>query len=372
MSHTVEKIALKSPSPGTRRFLTVHRFNSQKAGPKVYLQAALHADEWPGLLTLQHLLDQLIELDAQDKLAGEIVLVPYANPIGMDQKINGTVLGRQSFSAEGNFNRNWPDLSAVALKALARDPKVSVAGIRADLLEAVQQLPTQTPLNHLKATLLGLSIDSDIMLDVHCDSEALVHIYSNYRHQEQAHLLAKYMRSPVLLLEDEPGGSPFDASHVLPWVAVEHAGYKASCFSVTIELRGFADVNDQMAKQDAQGLLNYLIAEKVVDLPLVNAEFDEIAVTNLDAVDSVMAPCSGIICWKKSLGEYIEKDQLIAEVVDIECQYPEQSRTPIYSRATGILFATAMGKLVTEGDNVGKIAGNAKLENISGGGLLSL
>ncbi len=374
MSHTVEKIALKSPSPGTRRFLTVHKFKGERPGPKVYLQAALHADEWPGLLALQHLLQELLVLDEQGKIFGEIVLVPYANPIGMDQKINGTVLGRQSFSAEGNFNRNWPDFSAVAKNAVAQDANVSVTKIREDLLEAVQHLPTQTPLNHLKATLLSLSIDADIMLDVHCDSEAIVHIYSNYRHQQQAHLLAQHMRSPVVLLEDEPGGSPFDASHVLPWVTIEGSGIPACCFSVTIELRGFADVNDEMAKQDAAGLLSYLAAEKVLDLEQVSDQslFNEIAVTNLDAVDSVTSPSTGIICWKASLGVIVEKDQLIAEVVDIECEQPENSRTPIYSRATGILFATAMGKLVTEGDNVGKIAGNEALDNVTGGGLLSL
>lgn len=374
MSHTVEKISLKSPSPGTRRFLTVHKFIGERSGPKVYLQAALHADEWPGLLTLQHLLQSLIALDKQGKICGEIVLVPYANPIGMDQKINGTVLGRQSFSAEGNFNRNWPDLSSVAENAVAQDSNVSVAKIREDLLAAVRQLPTQTPLNQLKATLLSLSIDADIMLDVHCDSEAIVHIYSNYRHQDQAYLLARHMRSPVVLLEDEPGGSPFDAAHVRPWIAVENDGIPDSCFSVTIELRGFADVNDQMAKQDAQGLLSYLAAEKVVEIEQADEAtlFNDIAVTNLDAVDSVTAPVTGIICWKVSIGDKVEKGQLVAEIVDIECADPDSSRTAIYTRATGILFATVMGKLVTEGDNVGKIAGNEMLDNLSGGGLLSL
>jgi predicted deacylase len=374
VTHTVEKIALKSPSPGTRRFLTVHKFVGERAGPKVYLQAALHADEWPGLLALQHLLQKLIALDSQGKICGEIIVVPYANPIGLDQKINGTVLGRHSFSAEGNFNRNWPDFSGIAKNAIQQDANVSVAKIREDLLAAVQQLPTQTPLNHLKAALLSLSIDADIMLDVHCDSEALVHIYSNYRHQQQAHLLAQHMRSPVVLLEDEPGGSPFDAAHVRPWIAVEKDGVPDSCFSVTIELRGFADVNDQMAKQDAAGLLSYLAAEKVVDIEPVSDDslFNDIAVTDLDAVDSVMAPSSGIICWRVSLGAKVEKDQLIAEIVDIESEDPSKGRISIYSRAAGILFATAMGKLVTEGDNVGKIAGNEVLDNIGGGGLLSL
>ena len=56
MPRVTEKIALASPSPGTRRSLKVHRFGAPGARPKAYFHAALHADEWPGLLTLNHLI----------------------------------------------------------------------------------------------------------------------------------------------------------------------------------------------------------------------------------------------------------------------------------------------------------------------------
>ena len=370
MSHYVEKISLKSPSPGTTRFLTVHRFISEHGGPKVYLQAALHADEWPGLITLQHLLAQLIDLDAKGLLKGEIILVPYANPIGMDQSINGTLLGRHSFSGEGNFNRNWPDLSAVALKALETE-NPSVDNVKMALLQAVKSLVSVTPLQQLKKTLLSLSIDADIVLDLHCDSQALLHLYSNYRHVEQAKILAEHLQIPVLLLEDEPGGSPFDAAHTLPWIAVEKQLFH-SCFSATIELRGEADVNDTFAAQDAQGILSFLGTQGVVlDGDYVVEPF-VVATTDLTAVDAVVAPISGIICWKVQLGDVVEKGQLIAEVVDLTAAAPTQGRTDVYSRTTGVLFAQRGAKLVTEGDNVAKIAGSEVLENVGGGGLLAL
>lgn len=370
MSHTVEKISLKSPSPGTARFLTVHRFIGTKSGPKVYLQAALHADEWPGLITLQHLLQHFIDLDAQGQLRGEIVVVPYANPIGMDQNINGTLLGRHSFSGEGNFNRNWPDLSEVAAKALdTQNP--GVQPIKNALLAAVKSLPSMTPLQQLKQTLLSLSIDADIVLDLHCDSQALLHLYSNYRHVEQAKILAEHLQIPVLLLEDEPGGSPFDAAHILPWIAVEES-LSHSCFCATVELRGEADVNDQLAAQDAKGLLTFLSSQGSIDNLDYCVEPFVVTTTDLTAVDAVVAPASGIICWKVSLGDVVEKGQIIAEVVDLTAAVPSKGRTIVYSRSTGMLFAQRSAKLVTEGDNVAKIAGSEALENISGGGLLSL
>ncbi|EPJ49193.1 MAG: hypothetical protein OFPII_02320 [Osedax symbiont Rs1] len=372
MSHIVEKIPLKSSSPGTCRFLTVHKFIGDKAGPKVYLQAALHADEWPGLLTLQHLLAQLIELEQQNKINGEIILVPYANPIGMSQKINGVVLGRQSFSAEGNFNRNWPDFASAVSFLQEQVSQPSVEQVKSALREEVQKLPRHTPLNELKATLLSLSIDADIVLDLHCDSVALVHIYSNYRHQAAAELLAAYIRSPVVLLEDEPGGSAFDAAHILPWVALEHTGMAHSCFSATVELRGFADVNDDFARQDAAGLLAFLGAQKAVQIADSERPVTAVLAADLAAVDSVMAPSTGIFCLSVCLGDKVAKGQAIGEIVNIEADDPAHGRVKVYSRTRGILFAINTVKLVCEGDNIAKIAGTELLENTTGGSLLTL
>jgi predicted deacylase len=76
MAHTIETVALLSSSPGAQRRLKVHRIGNRGAGPKVYVQAAFHANETPGLLILHHLLDLAREADNQGKVLGELVLVP--------------------------------------------------------------------------------------------------------------------------------------------------------------------------------------------------------------------------------------------------------------------------------------------------------
>ena len=43
-----ERLPLLTASPGSARHLTIYRFGTPGARPKVYLQAALHADETPG------------------------------------------------------------------------------------------------------------------------------------------------------------------------------------------------------------------------------------------------------------------------------------------------------------------------------------
>ncbi len=92
MTKSFERIALPSPSPGTSRVLNLHRYGAPGARPKAYLQAALHADEWPGLLVLHHLIGRLDE--ARDDVAGEMVVVPSANPVGLAQLLNVRLVGR--------------------------------------------------------------------------------------------------------------------------------------------------------------------------------------------------------------------------------------------------------------------------------------
>ncbi|EPJ53707.1 MAG: hypothetical protein OFPI_09620 [Osedax symbiont Rs2] len=372
MTHFIEKIELKTATPGVRRFLKVHRFKSKKPGPKVYLHAGLHADEWPGLLTLQHLITRLISLDEQELLAGEIVIVPFANPIGMDQRLNGSVIGRYSFSGEGNFNRNWPDLTPAAQACLLKNPKASVEDVRQALREAVAELPTHTPLCHLRAILLSLSIDADIILDLHCDSQALLHIYGHHLQSEQSELLAKHLACPIVLLEDEVGASPFDASHVTPWLALAKYSIPLSCFSVTIELRGFADVNDHLAAQDAEGILSFLASNAITTAEITQQPPVKTRVTRLEGVDTISAAVCGIICWKIALGDQVDKGQLIAEIADIEADNPLEGRTPIYSKTQGVLFTTTLARLVTTGEIIAKIAGPEPLENTHGGSLLML
>ncbi|MRI34747.1 hypothetical protein EOPP23_17330 [Endozoicomonas sp. OPT23] len=377
MTHTVSKIPLLSPTPGTERHLKIHRFGQQGVGLKVYIQAALHADEWPGLLTLQHLIGVLKKVEQNDGIKGEIVLVPYANPIGMDQRVNGVVLGRHSFSGQGNYNRNWPDLSVMAEEAVMNiKPEASIkqkqASIKKALKTGANLLPKMTPLDELKAVLLSESIDSDIVLDVHCDSEALPHIYCNKKQLSESLELAYDMACPVLLIEDMPEGDPFDSAQIKPWLAVEKSGIPSGCHSVTLELRGQSDVSDSLAISDALGIVRFLSRRGVIDGVTSEAPEVKIHQSNLAAVDSVRSPASGIVVWEKELGDSVTKDETIAHIVDLDADDPSLGRLPVVARSSGLLFSRQRDALVSHGDRIAKIAGDSILENIYGDGLLAL
>ena len=158
MTHRVEKITLPNQSAGVTREITVHRFGTEGARPKAYIQASLHADEFPAMLVAQKLLPLLIEADAKGEITGEIILLPYANPIGLSQMIGGVVNGRYASDGTGNFNRNWPNLTkSVAEKLQGRLTGTvddDVAAVRSALRDAVADLSDRTETGAMRKTLI--------------------------------------------------------------------------------------------------------------------------------------------------------------------------------------------------------------------------
>ncbi|MDO8359591.1 MAG: succinylglutamate desuccinylase/aspartoacylase family protein, partial [Devosia sp.] len=73
--------SFRGDTPGTMTELTFYRIGPADAPEKVYLQAALHADEQPGTMVLHHLLPMLRQADEQELLRARFVVLPMANPL---------------------------------------------------------------------------------------------------------------------------------------------------------------------------------------------------------------------------------------------------------------------------------------------------
>jgi predicted deacylase len=109
MRHQLHELI--APVPGTARQIHSFHFGPQQAAGKVYIQSSLHADELPGMLVAWHLKMRLAELAAAGRLLSEIVLVPIANPVGLEQVLMDIPLGRYELESGQNFNRLFVDLS---------------------------------------------------------------------------------------------------------------------------------------------------------------------------------------------------------------------------------------------------------------------
>lgn len=358
-----ETIALPSASPGTTRRIEVLRFGTPGARPKVYLQAGLHADELPGMLVLHRLSRLLSQAAEAGDIRGEIVLVPVANPIGLAQHVQGYLRGRVESGASSNFNRGYPDLAQAAgdavAGALGPDPAANVATIRAAMAGALAALEPKSELDALRNALVGLALDADLVLDLHADNEAAVHLYTGTPLWPDAADIAGETGAVAVLLAEVSGGNPFDEALSGPWWALARrypdVPIPPACLAVTVELRSNNDVDPDLAAADAGALLRILMRRGVVagdpgPLP------DSVEATPLDAMSQVIAPAAGLVVYRAALGTRVGTGDLVAEIVD-----PLGPTTPVHARTTGVLFARHDQPIAWPGKVIGKIAGSESL-----------
>jgi predicted deacylase len=348
--------------------LTSYRFGKLSgtpgSGKKVYIQASLHADEVPAMLVAHVLRRELERLEAEGRIRGEIILVPAANPIGLSQMVHATPFGRYDLASGVNFNRNYKHVAA-ELKAslqgkLGPDAQANVALVREHARRAVAGWKTENPTQDLKKTLLSMAIDADIMLDLHCDNEAVLHLYTGTPLAEQVKPLAALLGAHATLLARESGGEPFDeACSRLWWELADHFGTDTpipmACIGVTVELRGEMDVRYDLAEQDAQALLQYLARQGVIDIALAPLPALIAEPTPLEGVEPLAAPHSGVLVFLKRLGERVQENEPVADIVN-----PVSGKvTTLRATRAGVLFASTAHRHLLRGMHVCKIAGGS-------------
>ena len=355
------RIELTSPSPGTSRHLLAHRLGQVGARPKAYLQAAIHADELPGVLVLRHLLELLQEAERQGRILGEIVLVPMANPIGAAQSVMQSHLGRFDLARMTNFNRGWPDFTSALVERMAGrlsdDAGANVAAARAVLRQLADELPAADENAGLRRELTRLAVDADIVLDLHCDLEAAMHLYLGTPLWPDAADLAAEVGAEAVLLDEQSGGHPFDEAFSAPWWSLAGAfperPVAAACLATTLEYRGQRDVSDGLARSDAEALLRFLIRRGLVagdagPLPRARCE-----ATPLTGAMMIPAPIGGIVLFDVEPGQPVVAGQRVARMVD-----PLQSgETGVTAPAAGRVFARCLRGFARQGDVIVKVAG---------------
>ena len=304
---------MPSSSPGTRRQLDFIHYGIAGQGPKAYLQAALHADEIPGLLVLHKLIPMLDAADARGAITGNIVLAPIANPIGSSQHLFGELAGRYDQESGGNFNRGYPDLAHQIAEEigsqLGDDAEQNTRLIRGAAVKILSERSVPDEVGALKNTLVLHAIDADIALDLHCDFESIMHLYTGTPLWDEARDLAAYLGAKVTLLATVSGGNPFDEalsglwwqlSELLPGRPIPNA-----CMAATIELRGKADVEEQQAESDARALYYYLQSRGVISGKLPEPPALPGEATPLSGVEKVRAPFAGVVSSERSPGDHI-------------------------------------------------------------------
>lgn len=368
--HSIDFRKLPPSILAGERTLNVHRYGHPAARPKIYIQAALHSDELPAALAAHHLIQLLDAAADRGDILGQVIVVPLANPIGMGQMVNGSHIGQAELVSGRNFNRGWPDLSAGLEEAvssrLTQDAERNVAIIREAIGEKLSAFRVTSEFSWLQRELCQLAYDADFVLDMHCDDDAVLHLYTMPQFWPDLADLAGDISAEACLLCDDSKSHCFDETFSLPWTnLVKRIGDKVpvpyACKTVTLEFRGQSDVSDHLAAADAAGLFRFLQRRGAVVGSAPEVSRTAIEVGMLDAADIVEAPAGGIIAYHVRPGDRVKKGDVIAHLIDPGANVSTGVRRAVTATVDGLVMSARRRKLVALGDYVVMIIGKESL-----------
>ena len=357
---------------GTQHSLKAWHFGTPGARPKVYIQAGIHADELPANLVAARLLPLLQQADAEGKIAGEVILVPVANPIGFNNVGLRSFNGRYHLPSGENYNRNFPDVSEAVLAAIdgrmANGREADLATVRAAIARALDNAAPSNEAQALRLELMKMACDADIVLDLHTDSDAEMHLYLDEDHWPEAADLAALLDAKIVMFARASGGGPFEETIAWPYVKVREI-YGADAIdlplTVVVELRGEYDTSHALAQQDAAALLAFLQARGAI-----KGKADVPAFTGMagpfSATQTLRCTAAGIIVFTAGLGDMVEPDQVLAEIIDPLADPQDAVAAQIRAAGKGRFFAHTNQRLAWPGEVIGKVQCEAPLPERKG------
>lgn len=368
---------LAGDAPGHSTTLYWYSAGPEDAPAKVYLQAALHADEQPGTMALHHLLPMLRDADRASTLAARFVVFPSVNPLGLATRVQRRHIGRYDLETGINFNRRWPDLyHAVADRLTGRfteDASANVALIRGAVGDWLRAQQPVTAAQRLRRLIMLAAHDADIMLDLHCDDESLKHIFTSPDLMPGLQDLADRMQVAATLTAEDSGGGSFDevlpnlfrkAQRANPDVPIPMAAETA-----TLEYRGQADTHDHFGKEDAQGLFDFFAGRGLIAAKTTPAR-PAPGPTPFEATEVLRADRPGLLAYRVALGDQVKKGDIVADIIAMDGPEAFLARTPLRAGTDGLILSRATAKYAVTGSSVAKIVGTEVLPSRAGGYLL--
>lgn len=346
------RIPLTCGIPGTETAITAFRYGPEQGVRKVYVQASLHADELPGSLAAWQLCERLQALELQERIQAQIVVVPLCNPLGLRQMLLYNHEGRFDLATGQNYNRlrtvvfyaeTLARLQAEGAPVLGQDAGANRETIRAAMRAALDERQPGNTLEALHIALLRLACDADLVLDLHCDKHAVLHLYTLPQLWPHLEPLARWLGSQCQIVSEDSQAQSFDEVVSVPWTMLQQvfadADIPLACHAATVELRGERDLSRQWAQQDADAILHYLHhlgdirlpADAIRPMPALVREPHP-----LSGLVYVVAPVAGIVVYHVQPGVWVEQGQLLAEVIDPVLQ----QCVPVCSPVEGFVFAT--------------------------------
>jgi len=342
-------VTIPGDMPGLSYSLTVLRFaGSDPKAPKAYLQAALHGNELPGVAALHVLIPKLQAAEAEGRLKGSITVVPFANPIGLNQFQWDDHQGRFFYGSRTNFNRAFALIDTPDPALLTDDTD----GVSCD--------------RRLKATLQKLSLDADLVLDLHCDNEGPNYLYMPAELWPHSADLAAALDCGAVLTFEGGTDASFDEAAFRPHLASSNFERRVVA---TVELKGIHDVGPETAQKDGEGLYRFLVGRGVIadKAAAPVGPFTGKGVAQ-SYVEMVRAPVGGMAFFHVKPGDVVKAGQLIAELIPVPGDL--SAVVPVHAVAPGLVLTRVLARAIRVGDDLVKIVGDKRSVTAKDGGAL--
>ena len=367
-------VLLRGDTPGESTEFTYYVIGPPDAPEKVHLQAALHADEHPGTMVLHHLLPRLRHADERNLTRARFTVMPMVNPLGMGNLSFRHHIGRYDPNSGINYNRRWPDLFAAVRQQLAGrlkdDEAFNVALIRRTVAQWIDAQQPRSAAEQLRLLVLREAHDAEFVLDLHCDDDSQLHIFTSPELMPELQDLADWMGAAATLTAADSGGGSFD--EVLPQlyrkVAATNPGKPVPMASATatLEYRGQYDVFDELGADDARRLYGFLCERNLIDDDPGSRPARAPEATPFEATEIVRVDRPGLLAYRVELGERVRKGQPIADLIALDGPEAFMARTAILAGTDGFILSRARSKYVPRGASVAKIVGTVPLPSRKG------
>ena len=368
---------IPSDTPGASYGLQYYRFGKAGQGRKVFMQAGLHADEQPGMMILHHLLPMLEAAEAEGKLNAEFVIMPMVNPLGMAHIQFHTHRGRYHPAIGLNYNRGWVDLDKALFghagdlsTGLGDDAAVNRQFILSHLQDWHDAFQPVTALDHLRHAVTREAMDADMVFDLHCDDEALNHIFIVPQLMPDYQDLSDWMGAAATLTAEDSGGGSFDEIWPGLWIKLARR-YVGRDFgdlplAATLEYRGQHDVDDSVNRKDAENLYGFLAGRGLIADDVGAPLRQSPQALPLNATETLRVSAHGLLAYRVDLGATVRKGDVIADLIDLDGDGFARHRTPICAGTDGLIISRNMIKYVRPGMSIAKIVGDVPLASRTG------
>lgn len=325
--------------------------------PQVYIQSSIHGAEVQGNGVVLHLIDHFIKNPPQ----GTVVLVPNVNPFAINQRMGDYGYSRFDPSTGENWNRMYANITCCTTSEKTAADQIVIEEfltqiqnpsnipniiqkLRAEILDRLNKRLEQA---NSYAQKLALQIQlmaskADIVLDLHCDTVSLPHLYTpNY-----AVLSAQELNFPYLISIPEKFAGALDEASFSPWTNLASVWNNAlyprpHVEAFTLEYGGQESLNIDTAKQEALGIIHYLATKKVctdVDYEPIKKQY----VCPLEDFQSIYAVQGGYISYSATLGKPVSANEPLLKILQIaHLNSPEMidCNQPLLERLTTVISA---------------------------------